>query len=231
MDVLLSALVGLGLAAACGFRVFVPVFILSIAGHAEMVSLGENWAWLASTPALIALGTASVLEVVAYWVPWLDHALDTIATPASIVAGTIVTASQMAELSPMLKWSAALIAGGGLAAVVQTGTVAIRAASTALTGGLGNPVVSTAETAMAGVMGVGAVVVPAFAVLLIVALLLVGVRVRMRQVALANAKTAPAVVGGRLSRTDRALLREILASGETSGSLRGTSASSFTRAA
>lgn len=180
MDTLLSVLVGLGLAAACGFRVFVPVLVLAVAGRAEMVELGQDWSWLSSWGAIIALGTAATLEVCGYWIPWVDHALDTIASPAAVIAGTIVAASQMADLSPMLKWSAALIAGGGLAGIVQIATVTTRAASSAITGGVGNPVVSSGETAMAGVLSIGAIIVPAFVFVTVIALVILTSRFIVR---------------------------------------------------
>ncbi|MBX3387322.1 MAG: DUF4126 domain-containing protein [Phycisphaeraceae bacterium] len=166
METLLSMCVGLGLAAACGFRVFVPLLVLSIGARAGMVNMGEDWSWVGSTPALIALGVATVLEVGGYWIPWVDHVLDVVASPAAVVAGSVAAASQMAEFHPLLQWSAAIIAGGGIAAAVQGVTVAVRAGSTATTGGLANPAVSTGETALAGVVSVSAVVAPVVVIVL-----------------------------------------------------------------
>lgn len=168
METLLSITVGLGLAAACGFRVFVPLLVLALGAKTGMVDVGADWAWVGSTGAVIALGVATALEVGGYWVPWVDHALDTVASPAAVVAGSVVAASQMADFNPLLQWSAAIIAGGGIAAAVQGATIAVRAASTATTGGVGNPVVSTGETAMAGVLSISALLAPA--VVLVIAL-------------------------------------------------------------
>ena len=83
----------------------------------------------------------------------------------------------MGELNPMLQWSAALIAGGGLAGLVQTATVTTRAASMTLTGGIANPLFSTGETALAGVLSVGSIVVPGLVVLFIVIVLIATTRV------------------------------------------------------
>lgn len=174
METLLSITVGLGLAAACGFRVFVPLLVLAVGARTGLVDMGADWDWVGSTPALVALAVATALEVGGYWVPWVDHALDTVASPAAVVAGSIVAASQMADLNPLLQWSAAIIAGGGIAATVQGATLAIRAGSTATTGGLANPVVSTGETALAGIVSVSALLAPAV-VLVLVACTLVGV--------------------------------------------------------
>ena len=103
MNTLLSVLLGIGLSAACGFRIFVPFLLVGIAARTGHVALGTSFAWMASTPALIALGVATVVEIGAYYIPWLDHLLDVIATPAAVVAGMIMTASVVTGLDPMLK--------------------------------------------------------------------------------------------------------------------------------
>src|SRR2546430_1436977 len=115
MEILLTVCLGIGLSAACGFRVFVPMLIMSIASLSGHLSLAHGFEWIGSYPALVSFSVATCLEIAGYYVPWLDHLLDTMATPAAIVAGTIVTASMATEVSPLLKWSLAIIAGGGLA--------------------------------------------------------------------------------------------------------------------
>ncbi len=145
METLLALAVGMGLSAACGFRVFVPLLGMSLAARAGHLTLGPGFEWIGSGPAALAFSTATVLEIAAYYIPWLDNLLDTIMTPAAVVAGTIVTASMLSDLSPFLKWSLAVIAGGGAAGIVQGGTVALRAGSSGTTGGLANPAVSTME--------------------------------------------------------------------------------------
>ncbi|MCC6322406.1 MAG: DUF4126 domain-containing protein [Phycisphaerales bacterium] len=169
-EAIIGALVGLGLAAACGFRVFVPLLVLSIAARAGQVNLSGGMSWLTSDGAIIAFATASVLEVIGYWVPWIDHGLDVVASPAAIIAGTIAAASQFADLGPMLRWTAAIIAGGGLAGVVQATSVGTRAVSTVTTAGVGNPIVSAVHSIWSLVLSVLAVVAPIVAgfVLLIV---------------------------------------------------------------
>ncbi|MGH7133938.1 MAG: DUF4126 domain-containing protein [Phycisphaerales bacterium] len=174
MDVVLAILIGLGLAAACGFRVFVPLAVLAIAANAGAVSLNPSLAWLGSTSAVIALSVASALEIAAYWCPWLDHALDTVATPAAVVAGTIAAASQWTftgSQGDMLKWAAAVIAGGGVAGVIQAATVTTRVGSTSVSGGLLNPLLATVESGAAVVVSVLAVVVPIVVALLLVCLI------------------------------------------------------------
>ena len=146
MEYALYVLLGIGLAAACGFRVFVPFLVISIAALAGHLRLAPDFAWLGSWPALFIFGVATVFEIVAYYVPWLDHLLDIAATPAAIVAGIVVTASVVTGMSPVLRWSLAAIAGGGVAAAVQLATVALRRASTYATAGLAHPLAVTLET-------------------------------------------------------------------------------------
>jgi hypothetical protein len=120
--------------------------------------------------------TAAVLEIAAYYVPWLDHLMDTIAGPAAAVAGALVMASSLTDMSPLLKWTLAVIAGGGSAALVQGSTMLARGLSTTLTGGLGNPVVATGEAVGAVLLSLLAVVLPVMAALAAVGLILFMVR-------------------------------------------------------
>jgi hypothetical protein len=180
VDTLLSVVLGVGLSAACGFRVFVPFFLVGIAARTGHLALGDSFAWMAGTPALVVFAVATVLEVGAYYVPWLDHALDVLATPSAVVAGVVMTASVITGLDPMLKWTLALIAGGGIAATVQAVTVGTRKVSLLTTGGLGNPVVSTMELFGAVLLAVLAIVLPLAAFALVVWGLFFGVRRMLR---------------------------------------------------
>jgi hypothetical protein len=164
---ILAFFIGIGLSATCGFRVFVPLLGLSIAHHAGHVPLSQGFGWIGSWPAMIAFGVATIIEVCAYYVPWLDHLLDTIATPAAVAAGTIVTASMLGELSPFLRWPLGVIAGGGVAAAVQGSSVLVRGTSTATTGGLGNPLVSTGELVASIVGTILSIVLPVVAIILV----------------------------------------------------------------
>jgi hypothetical protein len=184
MEIALSILIGVGLSAACGFRVFVPFLVVSIASLGGHLTLAPGFDWIGTDYALIAFAVATVLEILAYYVPWLDNLLDTIATPVAVVAGTIITASVVHDLSPFLRWTLAVIAGGGAAALVQTATVAVRGASSATTAGVANPVVSTGELAGSVVTSVLAIVVPLLAVALVALGCVVVVR-RLRGVAVA----------------------------------------------
>jgi hypothetical protein len=166
-DTLLGIAIGLGLSAACGFRVFVPLLALNLAALNGYLQLAPGFEWIGSSHATLAFGTATLVEILAYYIPWLDHLLDLIASPAAIVAGTILTASMIVELSPLLKWTLAIIAGGGAASIIQGTTVALRTKSLALTGGLGNPMVSTIEAMGAVVTSLLAILVPILCLLLL----------------------------------------------------------------
>ncbi|MEW6303991.1 MAG: DUF4126 domain-containing protein [Verrucomicrobiota bacterium] len=168
METLLSLCIGIGLSAACGFRIFVPLTIVSLAARTGHLTLAPGFDWMSSDAALIAFGSATVLEIAAYYVPWLDNLLDSIATPSAVVAGTILTASLVSNVDPFLKWTLAVIAGGAAAGLVQATTVVARGISTATTGGLANPVLATAELGGSLATSALAIFVPIAAVFLVV---------------------------------------------------------------
>ena len=174
----LSAFMGIGLAAATGFRVFLPMFAVSLASYMGWIPMNENFEWLAGLPVLITTGIATVVEILAYYIPFIDHLLDTISVPLATVAGSVMFASQFADMGTFPQWALALIAGGGTAAAISSGFAGTRAASTATTGGLGNSVVATTETAGAGIMSFLAMAAPLLAfiaaVLLIITVVLLG---------------------------------------------------------
>jgi len=164
METVMSICLGIGLSAACGFRVFVPMLFMSIAALSGHLTLASGFQWIGTYPAVTAFGVATALEIGGYYVPWLDHLLDTMATPAAIVAGTVITAAMVTDTSPMLKWSLAVIAGGGAAGLVQGATVAARGVSTVTTAGLGNPIFASIELGGAVVTSVLAILTPILAV-------------------------------------------------------------------
>lgn len=165
MEILVSLALGIGLAAASGFRIFVPFTFLSMAAIAGMVELSPTWDWIASYPALITFGIATLLEILAYYVPWLDNLLDTIAVPAAIVAGAVISASVATDMSPLLTWTLAIIIGGSAAGIVQTGTTLLRGISSISSLGTGNVVVATGEWIAATILALLALLLPIFAAL------------------------------------------------------------------
>lgn len=162
---LLSLCVGVALSAACGFRVFIPMLCLSVAAKLEWVGFDEGFAWIGSWPALIAFALATVLETGAFYVPWLDNALDAVKAPAAMLAGTIATAGFLTEVDPLLQWSCAIIAGAGAAGLTSLGMAGVRVVSTAATGGFGNFLVATFEWVASLVLAAMAIVVPVAAAL------------------------------------------------------------------
>jgi hypothetical protein len=162
-ETLLSVLVGLGLSAACGFRIFVPLLVMSIASLSGHLTLSAGFEWIGSYPALLAFAIATALEIAGYYIPWLDHLLDALGAPAATTAGIIVMASSVTDVSPFLRWSLAVIAGGGIAATFHTVTGMTRLASSAKTGGLANPILSTAEAGGATIFSVLAIAAPLIA--------------------------------------------------------------------
>jgi hypothetical protein len=163
-ETLLGIAIGIGLSAACGFRVFVPLLVMNLTGH---LHLSSGFEWIGTYYATAAFVKATLVEVLAYYIPWLDRVLDLIASPAAIIAGMVVTASVVMDISPFLKWTLAIIAGGGTAAMVQGATVALRAKSSTLTAGTGNVFVSSAELAGSIITALLAVIVPIVCLVLI----------------------------------------------------------------
>lgn len=162
---IVAALTGVGLAAACGFRVFVPPLLAGIAFRCGWLDAPASLAWMGGTPALVALGLATLAEVAAYKIPWLDHALDVVASPVAVVAGLLLASGFLAEADSWLVWTLGAIAAVGAAGAVQAGTVATRVASTATTGGLANPLVALLELVLAAAASLAAILLPIFALL------------------------------------------------------------------
>lgn len=159
-ETLLGVAVGLGLAAACGFRVFVPLLVMGVTARLGWFEPSASFAWVSTTPALIAFGVATAAEIAAAHVPWLDHLLDVAAAPLAVVAGALTMAGSLGEVSPLLRWSFALIAGGGTAGLFHGLNTLLRGGSTATTGGLGNPLFAAVETSGAFALAIGAILMP-----------------------------------------------------------------------
>ena len=172
----MSVFLGIGLSAACGFRVFLPLLVLSIAALSGVIPLADEFLWIASLPALIVFGTAMVCEIIAYYIPFVDNTLDTVATPLAVIAGVVVSASILTDLDPLYRWSLALIAGGGAAGLVQGSTALLRVKSSALTGGLGNFLVATVELFGSLFLSLIAILVPLIALALVLVVLFVAYR-------------------------------------------------------
>lgn len=172
-ETIISIFLGVGLAASVGFRVFVPLFALSLASYFDVWQLNESWQWIGSTTALVALGVATLVEIVAYFIPYIDNLLDTISVPLAALAGTAIMLSTVADLSPVITWALAIIAGGGTAATIAGTSSTTRLASTTTTGGLANPVVSTLETGTSIIMSLLSIFIPILAIIFVIIILFV----------------------------------------------------------
>ena len=183
---ILAALMGLSLASASGFRVFLPPFILSLAVRTDtFVNFdlsGTEFAAFDSNAAVLILGIACLAEFGAYYVPWLDNLLDTIATPAAVVSGVGMTSMALVGSDPIIQWSFAIIAGGGSAGIIQVTTVAIRGLSSTLTLGFGNSFVASGENIASIILTFAALIAPIiaafFAIVLVVLLVRQSIKIK-----------------------------------------------------
>jgi hypothetical protein len=166
------------------------MLVVSAAAYTGYLPVGENFAWLATPGALIMLGVAALVEILAYYIPGVDNLLDTLATPAAVVAGTLVSAAVITDLPPMLKWTTAIIAGGGVAGLTQGVTALLRAKSTVLTAGVGNPVIATAELGGSLLVSLLALAAPLVALLVVIVFLWLAMRL-IRRIARSASSSSP----------------------------------------
>ena len=171
-ELITAVAIGIGLAASAGFRVFVPLLVAAIAAKTGFLPLNESFQWLSSWTALVILGTATVVEIMAYYIPVVDNLLDTIATPLAVVAGTLLLTSVLPIDSELMRWITGAAFGGGSAAVVQSGSALTRLTSTKLTAGVGNPVVATVENVAATGTSILSLVIPFFIVAIFLLLII-----------------------------------------------------------
>lgn len=172
-ETIISIFLGVGLAASVGFRIFLPLFALSLAAHFNFWNLNESWQWIGTFPALITLGIAMFVEIFGYYLPFIDNILDTIAIPLATIAGTAVVVSTVADLSPLITWSLAIIAGGGTAGAIKSASSVTRLTSSATTIGIGNPIVSTVETGASVAVSTAAIFAPILAIILVFFILVI----------------------------------------------------------
>ena len=170
-ETILSIFLGVGLAASVGFRVFLPLFALSLAAYFDVWTLNDDWQWVGSLAAVLTLGVATIVEISAYFIPWVDNLLDSIAVPLTALAGTLVMVSTVADLDPVTTWSLAIIAGGGTATAIKGASAASRLTSSMTTGGLANPGISAIETGTATVVTAASIFAPVLAAVLVIIIL------------------------------------------------------------
>ena len=184
ISVFSAVMAGICLSAAAGLRVFIPILALGLAARFEWLPISEQFMWMASEPVLVIIGIAALLEAGSYYIPIVDNLLDILATPAALAGGTVIVSSLLPEMNATAQWATAALLGGGSAGVVQGSSVLARGMSTASTGGLGNPLLSTTETGGSLVAVILALLIPvAFGlfVILMIVLLIVWLFGRVRQ--------------------------------------------------
>jgi hypothetical protein len=172
LDWILATCIGVGLAACCGFRVFVPMLVAAVGTKMGLINPVDGFEFLGTWKAIIGLSVATTFELAAYYIPWLDNLLDTIAMPAAVLAGTLLSTSFLHINDDTYRWGMGLMLGGGSAGLIQAGTSLLRLGSTATTGGVGNPIVSTGENVASIGLSVLTVLVPIFAFAVIVCVIL-----------------------------------------------------------
>jgi len=193
LELITAIAIGIGLAASTGFRVFVPMLVAAIAAKAGLLPLNESFQWLSSWTSIAIFGTATVVEIIAYYIPVVDNLLDAVATPLAVVAGTLLLTSVLPIDSELMRWITGAAFGGGSAAVVQSGSALTRLTSTKLTAGVGNPVVATVENVAATGTSILSLIIPYFIVaifLLLVLFIFTRLRRRLRTKQIKQAEEA-----------------------------------------
>lgn len=186
MEMILAILIGIGLSASAGFRVFTPLLITSIASKASWVSLAEGFDWIGTTPALISFAIAMVVEICAYYIPFVDNFVKMIASPAAIIAGILLTASFVGDMDPFLTWSISIIAGGGIASVTQMATAAVRGTSTVTTGGMGNFIITIFEGISSAFIAILTILLPFFSIIFVAIILFIFIKIVKKMKARSN---------------------------------------------
>lgn len=176
MNALISLSIGVGLSTSTGFRVLVPFACLSAAALYGGFALPAEMVWLDSLPVFIGLLVATVLEIAAFYVPWVNDVLDTIEFPAAVIAGTYLTGSFAADLPTLLQWSTALAVGGGAAGTIQGMTGITRLATNSATGGCASPVTASLEWMSSVMLSILSLTLPLLALVLVVMVLLFALR-------------------------------------------------------
>lgn len=184
---------GIGLSASTGFRVFIPLLVAGIASHFGLLPLGESFGWMGSVPALISFGVAAVVEVLAYYIPFVDNLLDSIATPLSVGAGTLLMTSVFPAENEWIRWIMGFVVGGGAAATIQSGSAFTRLVSTGFTAGTGNPVVSTGEGVAATGFSVMSLFTPILVAVLLIVLMILLLRFAYRRMVKKRKKELPTI--------------------------------------
>lgn len=146
-ELVLAAMAGISIAAACGLRAFLPLLALAGGARLGLVHLSPSMAWLSGDAVIWALTTATVLELLGDKIPALDHALDAVSTFIRPVAAAFAAYAGFGGGHPVIGLAAGLVMGAG-ALGVHALKAKTRIGSSALTLGTANPILSFIEDAV-----------------------------------------------------------------------------------
>lgn len=156
---------GIGLAATAGLRAWLPLLLVGVLSRLGVLELGESFRFLSSWPALVLFGVATVAEIVADKVPAVDHALDVVSTVVRPAAGALLAASALYQVQdPLIALVIGLVVGAPVALGPHAAKSALRAASSATTAGIANPIVSFVEDGLAIGLFIAVVLLPILSV-------------------------------------------------------------------
>jgi hypothetical protein len=164
---------GIGLAACAGLRAFLPLLVVGACGRAGWLGLSGPFEWLATWPALVVFGVAVVVEILADKIPVVDHLLDVVQGVVKPAAGAALVVAVVTDLTPLQATVLGILGGGGTAAVVHVAKAKVRLLSSALTSGLGNPILSLMEDVVTGLGSVVAILAPLLVILFFLSALFV----------------------------------------------------------
>ena len=163
-DVVPAVALGIGLAACAGLRAWLPLLLTGALARTGVIEIGPSFAFIGSDRALILFGLASAIEILADKIPAVDHALDVVGTVLRPLAATVLAASVFGSFAdPVTAVALGAAVGAPTALVPHAGKSLLRAASSAFTGGLANPVLSILEDLIALALFVLAVLLPVLA--------------------------------------------------------------------
>lgn len=163
-----SFCLAIGLSAACGFRIFIPPLTYGIFYKANLVELSDSWSWIGNDWVILLFALATIFELMATFIPYIDNLLDIISTPVSILAGTILASSVLSDLDPSLQWILSIICGVGVTGSFQLSTVTMRGMSTFFSGGIFNPVFAFVEDILAFFIAVSTILIPSLGLIIII---------------------------------------------------------------
>jgi len=168
VELLSNIMRSFGLSASAGLNAYLPLLIVALmARFTDLIHLNEPFDTLTNGWVMAVLAVLLLIEELADKIPAVDTVNDVIQTAVRPAAGAILFAASSNVISgihPVL----ALICGILVAGTVHVAKATARPVLTATTGGVANPVVSTAEDVVSATVSVLSIVVPLLALALII---------------------------------------------------------------